>query len=67
MDKTKKIIAIVAAALVILGTSMGVGYKLWFGEDMPTAETVETEVVVEDTVVTAVEDVVDVVDTVVAE
>lgn len=51
MDKTKKIIAIVAAALVILGGAIGVGYKIWFGEDMPS---VDPEFIVTDTVATQV-------------
>lgn len=56
--KTKKIIAIVAAMLVVAAGAIGVGYKLWYGEDMPVVE-VEAEVaedsvlVAEDTVVFA--------------
>jgi len=38
MEKTKKIIAIIAACLVMAGAGLGVGYKLWFNEDMPTVE-----------------------------
>lgn len=61
MEKTKKIIAIVAATLVVLAGGLGVGYKLWFGEEMPV---VETEAVVEtvDSVETVLEVVADTVE-----
>jgi len=55
MEKTKKIIAIVAACLVMAGAGLGVGYKLWFNEDMPT---VDVEATVNDSVVASVDSVV---------
>ena len=67
MDKTKKIIAIVAAVLVVLACAIGVGYKLWLDEDMPVVE--ETVEVVDSVAAEVAADtlVVDFVDSVTAE
>lgn len=59
-DKTKKIISIVAAMLVVAASAIGIGYKLWYGEDMPVVtdnavvETVDTVNVTETVVDTVV-------------